>query len=45
MNDPGFPVFDADNHLYESPAWLDYLRSATHATSSSSRCADAHDWR
>src|SRR5205823_4213728 len=22
---PGFPVFDADNHLYESPAWLDYL--------------------
>jgi hypothetical protein len=25
MNDPGFPVFDADNHLYESPAWLEYL--------------------
>ena len=25
MDDPGFPVFDADNHLYESPAWLDYL--------------------
>ena len=25
MTDPGFPVFDADNHLYESPAWLDYL--------------------
>ncbi len=25
MNDPGFPVFDADNHLYESPAWTDHL--------------------
>ena len=25
MAGPGFPVFDADNHLYESPAWLDYL--------------------
>ena len=25
MNDPGFPVFDADNHLYKSPAWLEYL--------------------
>ncbi len=25
MTDPGFPVFDADNHLYESPAWLEYL--------------------
>jgi len=21
----GFPVFDADNHLYESPNWLEYL--------------------
>jgi predicted TIM-barrel fold metal-dependent hydrolase len=25
METPGFPVFDADNHLYESPEWLDYL--------------------
>ena len=25
MNDPGFPVFDADNHLSESPAWLEHL--------------------
>ena len=22
---PTFPVFDADNHLYESPSWLEYL--------------------
>ncbi len=43
MNDPGFPVFDADNHLYENPAWLDYLPKRYAATSSSSRCADAHD--
>ena len=33
MNDSGFPVFDADNHLYESPAWLDPCRSATPDTS------------
>jgi hypothetical protein len=25
MTVPDFPVFDADNHLYESPAWLDYV--------------------
>jgi hypothetical protein len=25
MTDPGFPVFDANDHLCESPAWLDYL--------------------
>ena len=26
MPDPGFPVFDADNHLYESPDMLtEYL--------------------
>ena len=25
MTKPDFPVFDADNHLYESPTWLEYL--------------------
>ena len=41
MTKPDFPVFDADNHLYESPTWLEYLTAATPATSSSSRSTAA----
>ena len=45
MNDPGFPVFDADNHLYETPEWLEYLPKRYARDIQFVEITGAHDWR